>query len=85
MRRALAPVHAPVGNELRHSLVEHRQRHRPEGQDGIVEVSLVKFGAQLLFRLATMPADLQLAKLVRQRLPRPRDVALDLGRDLMFG
>src|SRR5919106_2915293 len=76
-------VHAPGGDELRHSLLQHRQRNRAERQDGVVEVALVELGAQLFLRLATMPADLQLAKLVRQGLPGPRDVAVDLSGDLV--
>ncbi len=72
-------VHTVIGDKLRHPLLQHRQWHRPERQNRIVKVPLIKSGAQLFLRLATVPADLQLAKLVGQRLPGPCDVALDLG------
>src|SRR5688572_8273980 len=76
----------PAGSdELRHPLFEDGQGNGTERQDGVVEVSLVELGAQLLLRFATMAADLHLTEFVGQRLAWPCDVALDLSRDLMFG
>jgi hypothetical protein len=66
-------------------LLEHRQRHRTDGQDGIVEAPLIELRAKLFFGLAAMTANLDLAKLVGQRLSGPGDVAIDLGGDLMLG
>ena len=36
-------VHTAISDELRHPLLQHRQRHRSERQNGIVEAALVKF------------------------------------------
>src|SRR5688500_10372439 len=77
-------IHAAVGDELRHALFEDRQRHRAERENRVVEAPLVELRAELLFRLAAVPADLQLTELVREGLAGPRDVALDLGRDLVL-
>src|SRR5262245_18682295 len=78
-------VRAAVCDELRHSLLQHRQRNRAEREDGVMKLPLVELRAQLLLGLATMAANLELAKFVRQRLTGPCDVALDLSRDLVFG
>ena len=43
------------------------------------------FAPELLLGFPAMAADLDFAQLVRERLPRPRDVAFDLGRDLVLG
>jgi len=75
----LRNVDAFVGDELLHALLQDWQRNRAKRQDGVVEAPLVESGSKLLFRLAAMPADLQLAELVRQGLSGPRDVALDLS------
>src|SRR4030095_5034846 len=46
---------------------------------------LVELRPERLFRVATMTADLQFAELVCNRLARPRDVTIDLGRELVLG
>ena len=63
---------------------EHRQRHRSQCQDRIVEGALVELRPELRLGFGAQPADGQLAELVGQRLSRPADVAVDLGLDLML-
>ncbi len=65
-----------VRDELDHALLEHGQRNRAERLDRIVELALVELRPELLFRLAAMPANLQLPELVGQRLSGPGNVAL---------
>src|SRR5689334_20420587 len=77
-------IDAAVGDELIHALLEHGQRHGTERQDRIVEASLIELRPQLLFRLAAVTTDLELAELVGKRLTRPGDVAIDLRRDLVL-
>ena len=61
---------ASVRDELRHPLLQHRQQHRPQRQNHIVEYPLIELRGQLLLRLAPVPPDLELPELVRQRLGR---------------
>ena len=54
-------VVAAVRNEFCHTFLEHRQRHRAEGENRVVEFTLVERSAQLGFRFLAVPPDLQLA------------------------
>src|SRR4030095_12874938 len=85
LNRAVLFARGLVGDERRHVLLEYRQRHRPDRENGVVKAALIEFRAELLFGLASMTADLQLAKLVGQRLSRPRDITIDFGGDLVLG
>jgi hypothetical protein len=84
-RRGLSGwVRACVRDELRHPLFQNPERHRAERQNRIVERPLVELRAELLFRFAAVPADLDLAELVGERLGWPGDVALHLGGDFVL-
>ena len=50
-----------------------------------MKAPLIESCAELLFGLTAMATDLQFAKLVGQRLARPRDLAIDFGGDLVLG
>ena len=49
-----------------------------------MELPLVERRSERRFRFASVASDLHLAKLVRERLARPCDVAIDLCRDLVL-
>src|SRR5688572_6026772 len=72
---------------LRHvgadELVEGGEGNGAVGKDGVVERAEVEAIAELLLRVRPQLADLPLAHLVAEGLPRPRDVAVDLGRHLV--
>src|SRR5690606_30744702 len=65
-------------------LLEHRQRHRPEREDGVVEGAQVELRSEYLLRARAQFDDADLAELVTQRLAGPGDVAVDLGLDLVL-
>ena len=59
--------------------LEHRQRHRAVGEDGVVEARGRRSGRRAPSRPRfRSSADLQLPHLVAERLAGPRDVAVDL-------
>src|SRR5262245_38851837 len=66
-------------------LPEHAHRDRTVFQYAIVESANIKARTQLFFRLRAELENLHLADLVRQRLPGPRDVAVNLGDDVLLG
>src|SRR6185436_18982406 len=85
-RRPSSPgARAFVGNELVHLLFEDGQRHGTNREDRIVEAADVELRAEFFFGVFPMPSDLQLAKLVGQRLARPCDVAIDFSIDFVLG
>ena len=66
-----------------HLIGEHRQRHGAAAEHDVVERAHVELGPERLLRLSAQLPDLQLPHLVAERLPRPGDVAVDLGPDLV--
>src|SRR5579871_2803957 len=76
---------AAGGDEAIDARLEHRQRHRAELEHGVVEgADIEPIAERLLGALASLD-DGALAKVVGQRLPRPCDVAIHLGADLVLG
>src|SRR2546430_1538704 len=73
------------GNETVDPGLQHRQRHRAELQHRIVKGAHVEALAERLLRARTGVEKRALAQVVRQRLPRPGDVAIHLGVDLALG
>src|SRR6185436_11729029 len=71
------------GDPAVHVLLEHAQRNGAAAEDDVVEVADVELRAERLLRAPAELANLQLAELVRQRLAGPRNVAIDLGLDLV--
>src|ERR1700689_1223983 len=63
-------------------LVENIERQRTLSQHRIVEFADVEFRAQLAFRALAQLENLHLAELVGQRLPGPRDIAVNLAGDV---
>src|SRR6266478_10068419 len=74
-----------VGDETLDPGPQHRQRHRAELQHRIVKGAHVEALAERFFRARTGVEKLALAQVVRQRLPRPGDVAVHLGAELSLG
>lgn len=73
----ILPVRRDIGV---HGAFQRRQQL----QDQIVEDPLVEPRPELGLGLGSLPANLDLAQLLRKRLTRPGDIAVDLRRDLML-
>src|SRR5690349_2106579 len=61
-----------------HASLQQVERHRSAVEDLVVEGLDVEAGPERLLGAVAQLADLELAHLVRQRLPRPGDVAVGL-------
>ena len=56
-------------------MFQHRQWHRSERENGVVEAPLIEPGAELLFGVTTMAADLNFRRTFTPTPVRVRDVA----------
>ena len=65
--------------------LQETQRDRVLLQDGVVEDSHVKLSGEAALGFGAQLSNLELAKLVGQRLARPHDVAINLDRDVLIG
>src|SRR5579862_462889 len=65
--------------------LEHRQRYRAELEHGVVEGADIEAITECLLGALASLDDGALAEVVGQRLPRPCDVAIHLGADLVLG
>src|ERR1700733_14027553 len=88
VRRAARLLHfrigpaAALGNEALDAGLQHRQRHRAELEHRVVEGADVESLSECLLSPRPSLKDGALAEVVRERLPGPGDVAVDLGADL---
>ena len=71
-----------MSDPLVDAFLEHIQGQRTRAQHFIVVRADVELIAQFFLRPLAQFGDLQLPDLVRQRLRRPRDVAVGLGLDV---
>src|SRR5512138_1765854 len=65
-----------------HARLEHVERQRTRIEHGVVELPDVELRPELLLRPLPQLEDLQLPRLVRERLARDRDVSVRLGLDV---
>src|SRR4029077_11960 len=68
-----------------HMRLQHAQGHRALLQDGIMKCAHIEPGTKPPFRFRAQLANLELPQLVRQRLPRPNDVAIHLDGNVLIG
>src|SRR4029079_10012781 len=69
---------------LFHPPVEDVERQRSLAQELVMKGADVEAGTQLALGARTHCTHRELAALVRQRLPRPHDVAIDFARDVLL-
>src|SRR5690606_18126989 len=72
-----------LGDEALHFRGHGRNGGDAQGEQMVVESPDVEVGAELGLGLAARAHDVGFAQLVGQGLPRPGDVPVDLGADLM--
>src|SRR5688572_33267841 len=65
--------------------IENSERNRAGAEDLVVERAHVERITQLVRGEVAQLANLELSDLVREGLPRPRDVAIDLDGDVVQG
>src|SRR2546423_3982451 len=70
-------------NPAVHIRLQHVQRNCPAAEDDVVEFAAVEARPERLLGARAKLLDLQLAELVRERLSRPGDVAVDLRINLV--